>query len=202
MRHLIVGTGRSGTAWITKQLGFFGQRWSHEQVFGLENNYAAERTNPKWDGDSSWLAVPFITDVLQDNVQVHHLVRDPLHTVSSYFLPPATFVPMFADQDEPYTEFAIRHRPSLGRLHSNRLDRIVHFYLLWTDWIFSQLGHRGVYRVEDQAHVLVEDIIGRFPEGMHPVNSRRELDTGLILDLDLRDRLLALRAEWGYGDEE
>lgn len=62
MTLLIVGTGRSGTGYISDLLTFAGVRCGHEDVYDV--TVGAGRAAPSWgdwNAEASWLAVPYIT---------------------------------------------------------------------------------------------------------------------------------------------
>ncbi|MFN8195054.1 MAG: hypothetical protein U0R80_12315 [Nocardioidaceae bacterium] len=65
----------------------------------------------RWDGDASWLAVPFLADLPQE-VRVVHLVRHPLRVAGSLvgtrFLEPASWVERARDDMWATTKWRIR----------------------------------------------------------------------------------------------
>ena len=81
MKHfLVVGCNRSGTTYTTELFNRLGYRCGHEEVFGV--NPPGFSGFGKFDGDVSWLAVPYL-DALPSNVLLLHQVRDPQLTIRS-----------------------------------------------------------------------------------------------------------------------
>lgn len=80
-RFVVVGTGRSGTGYMSRLLTAIGVPCGHEQVFGPAQ---ATRVKPvvwgKWEADASWLAVPRLPML---GVPVVLVTRHPLPTVRS-----------------------------------------------------------------------------------------------------------------------
>ena len=80
-RFVVVGTGRSGTGYMSRLLTACGIPCGHEQVFGPAQ---ATRAKPvvwgKWEADASWLAVPRLPML---GVPVVLVTRHPLPTVRS-----------------------------------------------------------------------------------------------------------------------
>lgn len=110
---VVTGTARSGTAYAAMLLSGLGLRIGHEDVFGPRT-----RSFDGWqgqDGDSSWLAAPFL-DQLPDALVLHQL-RHPLKVVRSlvgvrFF---ADRSRLFLDGDDAYTRTKWKVRESLMR---------------------------------------------------------------------------------------
>jgi len=79
--HFVVtGCARSGTTYTARLLSHVGCSCTHESVFGPHT-----RRFSGWgaaQGDSSWLAAPFLAEVGSDTVVVHQ-VREPLAAVDA-----------------------------------------------------------------------------------------------------------------------
>lgn len=81
MKLLIVGTGRSGTGYISAALNWTGVRCGHESVY--DHEVAADKADPRWDGydaEASWLATPYVTS--HDGPYVWQL-RHPADVIDS-----------------------------------------------------------------------------------------------------------------------
>src|SRR4051794_440119 len=110
---VVTGTARSGTAYTAMLLSGLGLRIGHEDVFGPRT-----RSFDGWhgqDGDSSWLAAPFL-DQLPDALVLHQ-VRHPLKVVRSlvgvrFF---ADRSRLFLESDDAYTRVKWKVRESLMR---------------------------------------------------------------------------------------
>jgi hypothetical protein len=78
---VVTGCGRSGTNYTASLLSELGVRCGHEAVFTPFTTAFAGFGD--WQGDSSWLAVPFL-GALPAGTVVLHQVRDPEAVVSSF----------------------------------------------------------------------------------------------------------------------
>lgn len=127
---MVAGTGRSGTGFTCHALRAVDIRCGHEQVFGPGN--ALPGSGPvqwgKFDGDSSWLAVPRLPMLGVTTVLV---TRHPLATVRS-LLAIGQFT---GDRDEdPYNQVIYAHRPQVQR-ETTEHDRALAMWLMWTQAI-------------------------------------------------------------------
>lgn len=121
---VVIGTGRSGTAWAARHLTAAGVPCGHESVFdwhpssdpGRRLDYPGRTPSPYEPApdvvlraESSLAAIAFLPLLPADCV-VWHLTRDPLAVVASWAesgildWPPAT----------PYGQFMARHVPGLA----------------------------------------------------------------------------------------
>lgn len=99
---LVVGTGRSGTGFLSKVLTEAGLPCSHEGRFGPRG--LIESDDP---AESSWLAVPYLEVLSVPTVLVW---RDPIAVVRSLL------GIRFFETPGPYRDFALRHEPDLEGL--------------------------------------------------------------------------------------
>lgn len=79
LKYLVVGCGRSGTGFLSTFINEAGKPCGHEEVFS-ENG----PTNSDLIYESSWFAVPFLSD-LSDDVKVLHTVRHPEKVIGSLY---------------------------------------------------------------------------------------------------------------------
>ncbi len=77
---VVTGMPRSGTTYTSAVLRRFGLECGHEEVF--HPHTTAYAGFGRWDGDASWLAVPFL-DQLPEEVRVIHQLRHPLLVAGS-----------------------------------------------------------------------------------------------------------------------
>ncbi len=77
---VVTGMPRSGTTYTSAVLCRLGLDCGHEEVF--HPHTTAFAGFGRWDGDASWLAVPFL-DQLPREVRVVHQVRHPLRVAGS-----------------------------------------------------------------------------------------------------------------------
>ena len=77
---VFVSTGRAGSNFISRFLTEVGIPTSHEGFFHPEGI----KKRLHYQGDASWLAVPFIEDaILSTNIKIIHHVRHPLEVIRS-----------------------------------------------------------------------------------------------------------------------
>lgn len=82
-RFLIVGTGRSGTGFMSRFFSYLHTPCGHEETFNPKRIGQAGGKNPPWSphrGEASWMAVPFMD---QWEVPTAHIVRNPLEVIRS-----------------------------------------------------------------------------------------------------------------------
>lgn len=95
MRVLVTGIGRSGTGYASQLLTRAGLKCGHEAVFGPKTLTAAaalERSKQlQLAGESSFYAVPFLSE-LPDDIVICHQLRHPRSWIGSWCAPrsPAT----------------------------------------------------------------------------------------------------------------
>lgn len=78
LRLLVVGTGRSGTGYMSRLLTESGIPCGHESVW----TYDGVVDRPDLEADASWLAVPFLAH-LPKHIRIIHVVRHPRAVVES-----------------------------------------------------------------------------------------------------------------------
>jgi hypothetical protein len=138
---VVTGCARSGTTYMAALLSGLGLRIGHEVVFGPRT-----RSFDGWrglNGDSSWLAAPFLADL--DDALVFHQVRHPLKVVRSlvgirFF---AERTPLFLAGDDLYTraKWQVRERlMAAGHVeHSDKGPRPHKVYRAFVDTYAPQL---------------------------------------------------------------
>ena len=100
---VITGTPRSGTGFVSQILRNLGFDCGHEARFNpWATIYEERRHDDRPWGDSSWLAVPFLSH-LPPSTKVFHVVRDPLKAINSII-----GVGHFS-WDSDYRTFLLRH---------------------------------------------------------------------------------------------
>lgn len=78
-KYYILGTGRSGTGFMSRVLGESGMRCGHESVVGIRG------IEPRFDlwGDASWMAVPYVRELEHWEGVMVHVIRNPLDCIAS-----------------------------------------------------------------------------------------------------------------------
>lgn len=120
-RFVVTGMPRSGTTYTAAVLCRLGLDCGHEEVF---HPHTSGFTGfGRWDGDASWLAVPFL-DQLPPDVRVVHQVRHPLRVAGSLvgtaFLEPAPWLSV--RRDDAWATLKWRARRALVR--RGHLDQV------------------------------------------------------------------------------
>ena len=82
-KFLVTGTGRSGTVFLTQALRDAGVRTGHESVY-TRHGYRP-RNWTRWEGDSSWMALPVIAIGVPRPEYMVHVVRDPRKVIASRY---------------------------------------------------------------------------------------------------------------------
>lgn len=137
-RFVVTGAARSGTGSIAATLNRWGIACSHEQVF--TEDVAAGSVDVvdwgAWDGESSWLAAPFLPLV---GIHVVHLIREPEASVRSI-----VGSGMFAGSElDYYGRVVARHMPSVYR-EATEQDRALSYWCRWNSLIASHTDARLV----------------------------------------------------------
>lgn len=157
-RFLIVGTGRCGTGWASRFMDKIGYFCGHEAAYNpltLREVEAGIVPQPRWidgmEGDSSWLAVPYIEGFLNDNPDnaVVHLVRNPVDVFQS--LLGIGFLSLNGIHS-PYDTFARYHMDVNWKSAESRddlIDRNVYFMEEWYRRLAEREDDAQVFAVED-----------------------------------------------------
>jgi hypothetical protein len=151
-RFLVTGCPRSGTRYASVLFRRLGVRMSQEAVFGINQGlYGKPPDWGEWEGESSWMAVPFLP--LDDTVVLHQ-VRHPLDFVRSVcgfgFLSnrSAEFI---------YPKVVGRHAPEVYA-HPTQPERGA---AMWRIWNARAEAHAVItYRVEDLDTALLMRLCG------------------------------------------
>lgn len=105
-QFVIIGTGRSGTTFISKHLAKAGVRVSHEQYYTVKGPYLRNpNRHVQTRGDASWLAVPFLPD---SSIVAIHQVRHPYAVIDSLFRI-GFFSSEHYTEHKPFVDFAKKY---------------------------------------------------------------------------------------------
>lgn len=153
MRFLITGCGCSGTKWAAEALTALDLQTGHERTYGPT---LADGAPPRWrayhQGDASWLAEPFVPDLLEQRVPVVRLVRDPLRVVQSAFAD-GFLVNRRRERLGPSARWAFAKLPELAELADSPLDLAVRWVARW-DHRSASDDRVLTVRVEDAGDAL------------------------------------------------
>ena len=125
IKYLISGTPRSGTGFMSQLMSSAGIPIGHEMFFGMPG-HGYYPINAQ--GDSSWMAVPFIQNF---DAIVIHIVRNPLDNIAS-LIHRNTFSEE-SIKSSIYTFFKMMRLPSLSQFGG--MDMYLHFWLNWNKQI-------------------------------------------------------------------
>lgn len=172
LRFVVAGTGRCGTGWAARVLTLAGVRCGHESVLDHDRQRSLERVpSTTLVGDASLAAGRYV-DQLPD-VQVLHLVRDPLDCLRSWMGDA-----FFEDLTSPYAEMMTAEIPELH--DEDKLGRAI----LWIAWWTRTIGlrARGVYRMERLEDLVADaallgDVIRWL--GFHPPDDLADISAGV-----------------------
>jgi hypothetical protein len=198
---VIVGTGRSGTGYISEVLTKAGIRTGHEGWWNPDG-----RRKSRLVGDASWLAV-FQLDEYRG--KVFHQVRDPIKVISS--LASVDFAT--ARREEPWAAYRSGY---IGGLSDDPVSDAMRAVDVWIAKI-SGMAER-TWRLEDVDERLLHEISARIGRSLNPRRVRRAMaDVGsdvnskvgrskVTLELDwddlpngpLKDRVLIHAESFGY----
>lgn len=154
-RILVTGTGRCGTGYLAKVLTSVGIKTSHEGIFrpnqNIEENIKIRLTNPQWDweGESSWLAAPWLEHWKLKELTIIHLVRHPKKVIDSQMR-----IRAFDKPGNMFFEYQMKYLPQMRIL--SPIDRAAYFYIIWNAWIENSRWDRIFHRVEDDVRILLD----------------------------------------------
>jgi tetratricopeptide (TPR) repeat protein len=150
---LVTGTGRSGTGYMAKLLTSADLPCGHEEIIRIFANKEISRDNVKI-GESSWLAVPFLSLSYFNETTIIHAVRNPLHTIQSL-----KRIKLFIEKDLYYL-YVERFLPELKTLPPNKA--LFYFFIEWTKMILKYEDDERYIRhkVEDDPVPLINQLGG------------------------------------------
>lgn len=90
MKYLIIGTGRSGTGFMSKLLTQNDIPCGHEEVCGYPikiEDYLKNIKSSEYVAESSWLPVPYLEQIKAKYPKLRyiHITRDPIKIVKSFY---------------------------------------------------------------------------------------------------------------------
>jgi hypothetical protein len=172
MRFLVTGCSRSGTRYAARLWSELGVPCGHERIFNIfslrPGDLGPALDDPRYVGDASFLAVPFLDGLPADTVVLHQ-VRHPVEVIRShmgirFFREPPRESPYLAENHSDFLG-VIEHRcPEVFRERDER-SRCA---LYWIHW--NRLAERAGripgldyvrYRLEELDAGLMEDLVKR-----------------------------------------
>lgn len=219
LSFVVTGCGRSGTAFASRVLSLLGFPCGHEKTFGVKavrtGNIEFLRPGPDVWGDSSHMAVPFVSGFPR-NALVLHQVRNPVKVVRSLvgigFLSPSFAAPV------------LKHLPQITA-DDSLLVKSMKYWVYWNELVETECADRDVryhrYRVKDLGRLetgALAEVVGllgreRSPEEYERavgavaknINSRRRdqsVTWAALPEGDLKDRMAEAAQRYGYSRAE
>ena len=130
VEYLIIGTGRSGTGFMSKLLTNNGISCGHETLFGLQNvkDFGMLLKTTTLKADSSWLSVPHIKEINKD-IKYIHIIRNPIDVIKSFIE-----LNLFCDESSPYIKFIGKY---CDLNYNQPIDKVISYYVKWFKMIES-----------------------------------------------------------------
>ena len=172
LKYVVLGTGRSGTGYMSWLLNACGIKCGHESLFRREG-YDVSRAK-SYDADSSFWAVPYRAWIPRSACVVH-AVRDPLRVFRSWLV----------HQPGKGNSEKIKE---LGYLIEHPLGSIEYLWDYWLTWhrISESIADVTV-RVEDRLEICDKLGLARPAEDREQVNPHVLSDAPLLTWDDLPD---------------
>ncbi len=130
MKYVVTAPGRSGTKYTATLLTNAGLNCGHEKVFtgwGPNGRRCPDYSTTEYDGDSCFIAAPFLEEIGDDLVKVH-LIRPPLDQIRS-----VVGLAHVADLTRPWVSFLNIHT-GIGQLPPGP-QRAAAYWLRWNAMI-------------------------------------------------------------------
>lgn len=228
-KFIVTGCSRSGTNYMSSLLSALGLACGHERVFNI---FPVIQLRPPFDfmalfadkdGDSSFLAVPYVK-ALPPGSLVLHQVRHPVHVIRSHmgirYLAPDYQPSMYlADNHPDFLDVIRRHCPEIFA-DEDELRRTMRYWVLWNKMAQEASAAPNVrylrYRVEGLDLPLLERILELLRVDIseetvaqvlatisRSTNARLRDDAvswGSLPEGRLKSDIAQLAADYGYGD--
>lgn len=204
---IVTGTGRCGTAYMSRLLSSAGVECVHEGIFRLSNwaradEMVADLDALDFEANSSWLMAPFL-DQFEGHTIVH-LMRHPKPTIDS-FRRIAFFNPRFQDSHWPYAQFAKEYLPEAWAYTTTKM-RAGAFYVGWNRMIEDKAPDAIRFHVEDDPRLLLDRLDLEYEEEALYTKTDTNSCEGLIVsDVDLtqlwepvKSDLATIAADYDY----
>lgn len=137
---VIIGTGRCGTNFVADYLTAAGHPCGHERFYRPSGPlYRATQTQVTPEGDSSWLAVPYLPET---GITAVHQTRAPLPVIKS-FLKLGFFHTEHYARHKRFVDFARAH----FAFSDDPLRSSMRWWLEWNEKCTAITGHH--FRLED-----------------------------------------------------
>jgi len=207
--YLIIGTGRSGTGFMSELLTTNNIRCGHESVFGVPatlESYKKQITITNLKSESSWLSVPFIPIIkgYNENIKFIHIVRNPVNVIKSW-----VELGVFSDDNmetSPYVQLIKEH---VDLNYESSVEKSMSYYIGWIKMIEGYNLNRLIVNLEDINYDSLSKFLGKKIKPLNKkVNTKKEekvikIDNDtLINDIknsELYSELKRISKKYGYN---
>jgi hypothetical protein len=154
MKYLIVGTGRSGTGFMSKLLTMNGIGCGHERVLRGRHltDYAKAIASTPYEAESSWLPAPHLDDIktnIAPDLHIIQITRHPIKVIKS-FVEITTFTNKKNKSFVPFIPYSAR---------DSMFDVLIQYYISWYRYIEK---HAEItLNIDDFDYDLLSDFLGR-----------------------------------------
>lgn len=150
---LVTGSGRCGTGYMAKAFeAASGLNFGHETVFTNSGMFLNRAGNLQ--GDSSWMAAPYLPQLEGSSVTVVHLVRHPLLVIGSL-----RGIQFFSrlDMHGEWLKWATRFTPGISCIPKEAVE--AWFYFIWNSMIEYHSDY--LLKIEDVRLKTITSILKR-----------------------------------------
>lgn len=168
MNYIFTGTGRCGTGFVANLMTSAGRKCTHEGVFSLQGWDSAidkieQRRNNTWwgwEGDSSWMAAPYLDRMELQGIKVVHIVRHPRDVIESMLRMGFFILSKYGN----YVQYGLSHAEELKQYYDAKdmsymveaVQMAAAWYLAFNKMIEPYAFCR--HRIEDDPKLLLDKL--------------------------------------------
>tara|TARA_Y100000389_G_C17447098_1_gene512307 strand:- start:1272 stop:1907 length:636 start_codon:yes stop_codon:yes gene_type:complete len=173
--YLIIGTGRSGTGFMSELLTTNNIRCGHESVFGVPatlESYRKQIITTNLKSESSWLSVPFITTIkgYNENIKFIHIVRNPINVIKSW-----VELDVFSDENIKNSEYVQLIKKYVDLNYESSVEKTMSYYIGWIKMIEGYNLNRLILNLEDINYDSLSKFLGKKIKPLDKkVNTKKE----------------------------
>lgn len=189
LQYIATGTGRCGTQYMSNLLSSLGIPCAWEIFFtsdGITKSLERlESIETQFIAEASYMAAPYLKDLVFSDAKIIHLVRNPIDVINSFVSGFCYFLsgsiegkvdddwqyeyPPGADKEFQHMKFIYEHIPELRMKNMNPYTRAAWYYIRWNEMIERNSTGREYYRhrIEDKINGVLEFINKKPNVNMH-----------------------------------
>jgi LPS sulfotransferase NodH len=152
---IIVGTGRSGSGYLSKLLTLNGIMCGHEHSFNPSRHGPIQHP---YQADSSWLAVPYLDNYIH-NTKILHVVRDPIKVLESLTTRGFFKTKIYRKVNDPgdkFYKFVEKFLPEINTIECP-VHTAIYFIIHWSKMIEKAIGTQ-YYQLETDLPLLLDKL--------------------------------------------